>query len=65
MPHDTGLFLKAGSGIDEKSKPPASFIKKNEWLNINALMRHKFSKKETWFFRDICDIIGKNPTKWK
>jgi len=29
MPHDLGLFLKAGSGIDEKSKPPASFIKKN------------------------------------
>lgn len=31
MPHDTGIFLKAGSGLDEKSKPVANFIHRSEW----------------------------------
>ena len=63
-PEDIGLFLKAGSGAEEKTKPIVNFINKTAWNNLNVLMRHKFASDQICFFRDITDIISKNTKGW-
>lgn len=40
-PADVSLFLKAGGGIDDRSKPFA-WMEQKTWLNIKALSKHKF-----------------------
>jgi dynein heavy chain len=63
-PGDVGLLLKAGGGIDDRTKP-FNWMEQKQWLNLKALSKHKFANEHTFFFKELPDKIGRNEATWK
>ena len=61
---DVSLFLKAGGGIDDRSKPFSSMEQKT-WLNFKALSKHKFGNDHSYFFKELPDRITRNEPAWR
>jgi len=55
---DVGLLLKAGGGIDDRTKP-FNWMEQKQWLNLKALSKHKFANEHTFFFKELPDKIQK------
>lgn len=62
--HDVNVFLKAGSGIDDRNKP-FNWMDQKTWLNLKALSKHKFAKESTFFFKELPDRITRNEQAWR
>lgn len=60
---DINVFLKAGSGIDDRSRKYA-WMDQKAWLNILALSRHKFGNDHTFFFKELPERIGRLQQDW-
>jgi dynein heavy chain len=58
-PADVGLLLKAGGGIDDRTKP-FNWMEQKTWLNLKALSKHKFANEHTFFFKELPDKIQRN-----
>ena len=56
---DVNVFLKSGSGIDDRNKP-FSWMEQKQWLNLKALSKHKFANDHTFFFKELPDRIARN-----
>jgi dynein heavy chain len=63
-PADVGLLLKAGGGIDDRSKP-FQWMEQKTWLNLKALSKHKFANEHTFFFKELPDRITRNDQIWR
>jgi len=63
-PADVSLLLKAGAGIDDRSKP-FSWMEQKTWLNLKALSKHKFANEHTFFFKELPDKINRSEQLWK
>ena len=63
-PADVGLLLKAGGGIDDRSKP-FQWMEQKTWLNLKALSKHKFANDHTFFFKELPDRITRNDQIWR
>ena len=63
-PHDVNVFLKAGSGIEDRNKP-FGWMDQKTWLNLKALSKHKFAKEPTFFFKELPDRITRNEPAWR
>lgn len=61
---DVGLLLKAGGGIDDRTKP-FSWMEQKQWLNLKALSKHKFANEHTFFFKELPDKINRSEQVWK
>jgi dynein heavy chain len=61
---DVGLLLKAGGGIDDRTKP-FSWMEQKTWLNLKALSKHKFANEHTFFFKELPDKINRSEQVWK
>merc|ERR1711990_470496 len=61
---DVGLLLKAGGGIDDRTKP-FSWMEQKTWLNLKALSKHKFGNENTFFFKELPDRINRNEGVWR
>jgi len=63
-PADVSLLLKAGAGIDDRSKP-FNWMEQKTWLNLKALSKHKFNNDHTFFFKELPDRITRNDQIWR
>jgi dynein heavy chain len=61
---DVGLLLKAGGGIDDRTKP-FSWMEQKQWLNLKALSKHKFGNDVTFFFKELPDKIQRSEQLWR
>ena len=61
---DVNMFLKSGSGIDDRNKK-FNWMDQKLWLNILALSKHKFNNEPSGFFKDIIDKIQRYEKEWK
>lgn len=61
---DVGVFLKAGSGIDDRNKK-YNWMDQKTWLNIVALSKHKFGTEHNFFYKDLPERIGRLEKDWK
>jgi len=61
---DVNMFLKSGSGIDDRNKK-FSWMDQKTWLNIMALSKHKFNNEPSGFFKDIIEKIQRYEKEWK
>jgi len=61
---DVSLLLKAGAGIDDRSKP-FNWMEQKTWLNLKALSKHKFNNDHTFFFKELPDRITRNDQIWR
>ena len=61
---DVSVFLKAGSGIDDRNKK-YSWMDDKRWLNIVALSKHKFGNDHSFFFKELPERIGRQEKEWK
>ena len=61
---DVGLLLKAGGGIDDRTKP-FNWMEQKQWLNLKALSKHKFANEHTFFFKELPDKIQRNEQVWR
>lgn len=61
--NDVNMFLKAGSGIDDKK--PFKWIDQKAWLNVKALSKHKFANEHTFFFKELPDRLIRNESIWE
>lgn len=57
-------MLKAGAGIDDRSKP-FNWMDQKTWLNLKALSKHKFANEHTFFFKELPDRIARNESTWR
>lgn len=72
---DVGAFLKAGAAEDIRSVKPKptgpafnwliGLTGDKIWLNIIAISKHCFNDGPVANFRDLPDIIQKNPVGWQ
>jgi len=63
-PADVGLFLKAGAGIDDRTRP-FNWMEQKVWLNLKALSKHRFANDMGMFFKELPDRISRNEALWK
>jgi len=56
---DVGIFLKAGSGIDDRTRP-FGWMDQKVWLNLKALSKHRFNNEHNVFFKELPERIGRN-----
>jgi dynein heavy chain len=61
---DVGVFLKAGSGIDDRNKK-YNWMDQKVWLNIVALSKHKFGNDHSFFYKELPERIGRLEKDWK
>lgn len=61
---DVNVFLKSGSGIDDRNKP-FNWMDQKTWLNLKALSKHKFANEHTFFFKELPDRIQRNEQTWR
>lgn len=61
---DVGVFLKAGSGIDDRNKK-YNWMDQKVWLNIVALSKHKFGNDHSFFYKELPERIGRLEKEWK
>lgn len=61
---DVGLLLKAGGGIDDRTKP-FNWMEQKTWLNLKALSKHKFANEHTFFFKELPDKINRSEGVWR
>lgn len=61
---DVGVFLKAGSGIDDRNKK-YNWMEQKVWLNILALSKHKFGHDHSFFYKELPERIGRTEKEWK
>lgn len=62
--NDVNIFLKSGSGIDDRNKP-FTWMEQKAWLNLKALSKHKFANEHTFFFKELPDRIARNEQTWR
>jgi len=56
---DVGIFLKSGSGIDDRTRP-FGWMDQKVWLNLKALSKHRFNNEHNVFFKELPERIGRN-----
>lgn len=61
---DVGIFLKSGSGIDDRTRP-FNWMDQKVWLNLKALSKHRFNNEHNVFFKELPDRISRNESAWK
>jgi dynein heavy chain len=61
---DVGVFLKAGSGIDDRNKK-YNWMDQKVWLNIVALSKHKFGNDHSFFYKELPERIGRLEKEWR
>ena len=61
---DVGVFLKAGSGIDDRNKK-YNWMDNKVWLNIVALSKHKFGNDHSFFYKELPERIGRLEKDWR
>jgi dynein heavy chain len=61
---DVGVFLKAGSGIDDRNKK-YNWMDQKVWLNIVALSKHKFGNDHSFFYKELPERIGRLEKDWR
>lgn len=61
---DVSVFLKAGSGIDDRNKK-YTWMDNKVWLNIVALSKHKFGNDHSFFYKELPERIGRLEKEWR
>lgn len=61
---DVSVFLKAGSGIDDRNKK-YNWMDQKVWLNIVALSKHKFGNDHSFFYKELPERIGRLEKEWR
>ena len=61
---DIGVFLKAGSGVDDRNKK-YNWMDWKTWLNIVALSKHKFGNEHSFFYKELPERIGRLEKDWR
>jgi len=61
---DVGVFLKAGSGIDDRNKK-YNWMDQKVWLNIVAFSKHKFGNDHSFFYKELPERIGRLEKEWR
>lgn len=61
---DVSMFLKAGGGIDDRTKPFV-WMEQTKWLNLKALSKHKFNNEHGIFFKELPERIQRQEPQWK
>ena len=61
---DVNMFLKAGSGIDDRNKP-FNWMDQKQWLNLKALSKHKFNNDHSMFFKELPERVGRTEQIWR